>query len=153
MSDDELRQAAEHLTRLWQNDARTALISLELWPELADAIDGVGEALAPARARIHRDAAIRLQDLENGDVIRFNYPERNLLASYNGRPWAIEDAHPDTSRPRQNYWRITGWRPMPGHDPTMSEHFAMDEPGEEEVIWLGKLSDFPRSGLPGGWPE
>lgn len=152
MTDDELRRAAEALIRLWQNDARTARVHHDVWPELGDAIDAVGEALAPPRARLHRDAAIRLQDLENGDVIRFNYPDRNIFAAhYNGRPWAIEEARSDVSRPRQNYWRVAGWRPKPGAELT-TEHFAMDEHGEEEVIWLGKLSDFPQSGLPGGWP-
>lgn len=150
---DQLRAAAEHVIHLWQTDARTALISLEVWPELGEAIDELGEPLAPPRARIRPGMAIALQDLENGDVIRFDYPPTNLLAaSHNGRPWAIEEVRSDVSRPRQGYWRITGWRPTPGGDTRNTEHFAMDEPGENEVIWLGKLSDFPRSGLPGGWP-
>lgn len=153
MPDDELRAAAEALIRLWQNDSQAAYISLTVWPELGEAIDEVGEALAPPRARLRPQMAIRFQDLEDGDVIRFDYPDRNLLArSHNGRPWAITEARPDVSRPRQNYWRIVGWRPMPGHGPAMSERFAMDEPGENEVIWLGKLPDFPQSGVPGGWP-
>ena len=41
--------AARKLVHLWQTEAEAALIALEVWPELGEAIDELGESFAPPR--------------------------------------------------------------------------------------------------------
>ena len=132
--------------RLWQNEAQAALIALDVWPELGEAIDRLGEALAQPRARMHPGMELRRDAVEIGDVIRFDYPPRDLRAESFGGVWAVDESHVDASRPERGYWRLHMWRPGRREGAHM-EQAAMDEHGSETVVWLGQLSDFP-DGMP-----
>lgn len=146
VSDDALREAAVDLVRMWQRDAEASLIALDVWPELVEAIDRLGEAIAPPRARMQPGMKLRRDAVEIGDVIRFDYPPRSLLAAGFNGVWAVEGSRADASRPGRGYWRLHVSRPG-RRAGVESEQAAMDDHGSETVVWLGRVSDFP-DGMP-----
>ncbi len=148
VSDDPVRAAARLVVAAWDVSSRGANTERIRYsaPALIACIERLGEALVPPRARMHPGMELRRDAVEAGDVIRFDYPPRDLRAKGLNGVWAVDESRIDVSRPERGYWRLHLWR-LGRREGVTLEQASMDEHGSETVVWLGQLSDFP-DGIP-----
>ena len=93
MDPNEVVAAARALVHLWQNDARTALVALDTFPELGNAIEHLVDSLAPTPAK--PGVAMPVYELRTGDEIRFAPgPFEDGVTV-----WTVHEVCPDDSRP------------------------------------------------------
>ena len=101
---DRVVDAARELVHLWQTDAKAALVALEVWPELGEAIDKLGESLAPVC--VHPGVSLSVRDIRPGDEIR--YPPAPFEDGVD--TWTVLESGPDVSRAANVSWRIVAHR-------------------------------------------